>query len=111
MRLRAQCKTQSQNCGNRNPTRRSPSNRKRRKLPMARYVKGSDKDGWKKGAGPYSRSYAKLSDTPPPGFAGHYPKSEGPQNFKYNNRGAVARVQDLIRGKDISAKVDRASGP
>jgi hypothetical protein len=76
---------------------------------MARYVKGNDKTGNRRGAGTYSKSYADLSDKPPPGFAGHYPEVEGPWRGFYKTPGAAPRVQDLIKGTDISRRVDAAA--
>jgi hypothetical protein len=72
---------------------------------MARYVKGNDKTGAKRGAGPYSRSYYETTDRPPPGMSGRYPEPEGPWREFYKTPGAAPRVQDLIAGKDISARV------
>lgn len=71
-------------------------------------IKRNDKTGNTRGAGPYSRSYLKTTDKPAPGFAKHYPQGEfaGEATPHYRNRGAAPRVQDLIRGKDISARVD-----
>jgi hypothetical protein len=79
---------------------------------MSRYFpKQNDKTGWKRGAGTYSRSYLETTDKPPPGMAGHHPAATGPAlRMGYQNRGSVARVQDLIKGTDISARVDRAAG-
>lgn len=78
---------------------------------MSRYFKDQkDSTGWKRGAGTYSRSYAKTTDKPAPGFAGHYPAQEGPWTGFYKTPGAVARNTDLIKGTDISARVDRAAG-
>jgi hypothetical protein len=78
---------------------------------MSRYFKNqNDKTGWKRGAGTYSRSYLETTDKPPPGFAGHYPAPEGPWASFYKTPGAVEKVQDLIKGTDISARVDRAAG-
>jgi hypothetical protein len=75
---------------------------------MARYVKGNDKTGAARGAGTYSKSYADLSDKPPPGFAKHYPEVEGPWRSFYKTPGAAPRVQDLIKGTDISRRVEAA---
>jgi hypothetical protein len=74
-------------------------------------IKRNDKTGAKRGAGPYSRSYPEVSDTPSPGFAGHYPRptptAQRQGNTGSSIRGSAPTVQDLIAGKDISGKVLR----
>jgi hypothetical protein len=70
--------------------------------------KRNDATGWERGAGPYSRSYLKTTDKPAPGMAGRYPRPS-PSAQRMGNtgssvRGSVEKVQDLIAGKDISAK-------
>jgi len=73
---------------------------------MSRYHKDRDDKGVaKRGAGPYSKSYAKLTTTPPPGFAKHYPAPEGPWANFYKTPGAASTVQKLIAGDDISSRV------
>ena len=73
---------------------------------MSRYHKDRDDKGVaKKGAGPYSRSYAKTTDRAPPGMSGRYPEPQGPWAEFYKTPGAAPRVQDLIAGKDISSRV------
>jgi hypothetical protein len=73
---------------------------------MSRYHKDRDDKGVaKSGAGPYSRSYPKTTDKAPPGMSKRYPEPQGPWAEFYKTPGAAPRVQDLIRGKDISARV------
>jgi hypothetical protein len=73
---------------------------------MSRYFPDrKDSTGWKRGQGPYSRSHPKTTDKAPPGMSKRYPEPEGPWAEFYKTPGAAPRVQDLIAGKDISARV------
>jgi hypothetical protein len=72
---------------------------------MSRYHKDRDDRGVaKRGAGPYSRSYLKTT-TKSPTMRGYQTAVEGPWSTFYKTPEAGGSVQDLIAGKDISARV------
>jgi hypothetical protein len=75
---------------------------------MSRYHKDrDDKGAWKKGAGPYSKSYAKTTDKSP-SMRGYQTAVEGPWSDFYKTPEAGGSVQDLIRGRQVRGafKVD-----
>jgi hypothetical protein len=77
---------------------------------MSRYFPDKkDSTGWQRGAGAYSKSYPKVSTSTPKGMRGYFPKptpsAVAQGNTGSSSVGAVPRVQDLIRGTDVSSRV------
>jgi hypothetical protein len=74
---------------------------------MARYVKGNDKTGAARGAGPYSRSYPKR--TKPPEFS---PFAQAGNDDHHHGKDISRRVFGVgNRNYGLSAKVSEGNRP